>query len=204
MNCAQFEWRVADVAAGRIDAGAEARAHLARCERCRAHLQAERRLTAGLRDLRASLAEVAAPAAVEQALMARFHADHPTPVVTLAARTLRRPWLQFNRLLATTALAASMLALLGLVLVHAMREGAVLAPPAVASVSHPEIATPFYPVYMPGAALAGARGLVRVRVPRATLAVFGLPYNPRRATDPITADLVVDNGGVVTALRFVQ
>lgn len=73
-----------------------------------------------------------------------------------------------------------------------------------AGVSHPEIATPFYPVYMPGAALAGARGLVRVRVPRATLAVFGLPYNPRRATDPITADLVVDNGGVVTALRFVQ
>ncbi len=70
--------------------------------------------------------------------------------------------------------------------------------------AHPEVATPFYPVYMSGAAVAGARGVVRVRVPRATLAVFGLPYNPRRATDPISADLVVDNGGMVTALRFVQ
>jgi len=204
MNCAQFEWLVADVAAGRIDAGADVRTHLARCERCRAHLQAERRLTAGLRDFRATLAGAAAPAHVEQALRARFQAAHPAPVVTLATRALRRPWLRLNRLLASSALAASVLVMLGLVLAHAMREGAVLAPPALATHSHAEIATPFYPVYMTGAAVAGARGVVRVRVPRATLAVFGLPYNPRRATDPITADLVVDNGGMVTALRFVQ
>ncbi len=55
-----------------------------------------------------------------------------------------------------------------------------------------------------GAARHAARNVVRVRVPRTTLAVFGLPYNPRRAGDPIIADLVVDNGGMVTAVRFVQ
>jgi anti-sigma factor RsiW len=204
MNCAQFEWLAVDIAAGRIDAGDEARAHLARCERCRARLMTERRLTAGLRDLRASLAEVAAPARVEQALLARLRSAHTAEVVAFTPRGPRRAWRALNRLLVSGALAASVLALLSLVLVHAMHDGAALAPARVAGISHPEIATPFYPVYMTGAAVAGARGVVRVHVPRATLAVFGLPYNPRRATDPITADLVVDNGGVVTALRFVQ
>ncbi|MGE0862017.1 MAG: anti-sigma factor, partial [Gammaproteobacteria bacterium] len=67
MNCAQFDWLVADIAAGRIEAGAEVRAHLARCDRCRAHLQAERRLTAALRDVAAELAPLSAPPAVEAA-----------------------------------------------------------------------------------------------------------------------------------------
>lgn len=204
MNCAQFDYRVVDIAAGRSDAGVDGRAHLARCEPCRARLLAERRLTAGLRDLGASLAQVEAPARVEQALLAHLRARHPAPVVSLVPRAVRRPWLQLNRLLTSAALAASVLALLGTVLAHAMRDGAALAPAPLAALGHGEIATPFYPVYMPGAALGGARGVVRVRVPRATLAVFGLPYNPRRATDPITADLVVANSGMVTALRFVQ
>ena len=204
MNCAQFDWRVVDIGAGRIAAGADGRAHLARCERCRAHLLAERRLTAGLRDLSASLASATAPARVEQALLARLRSAQSAPLVSLTARVAPRSWRPWQRLLTSAALAASVLALLGVVLAHAVRDGAALDPTPLATISHPEIATPFYPVYMTAAAVAGARGVVRVRVPRATLAVFGLPYNPRRATDPITADLVVDNGGMVTALRFVQ
>lgn len=204
MNCAQFEWRVVDIAAGRVDAGAEARAHLARCERCRARLNAERRLTAGLRDLGASLAGVSAPPSVEQALLARLRTQRLAAAASVLPHRKPRPWRRWQRLLSSSAVAASVLALLGAVLSSAVRDGANLASTPVAHVSHPEVATPFYPVYMTGAAVAGARGVVRVRVPRATLAVFGLPYNPRRATDPISADLVVDNGGVVTALRFVQ
>ena len=82
---------------------------------------------------------------------------------------------------------------------------ATLAEPAPATrikAVHPLVATPFYRVR--NNANAGTRGVVRVRVPRATLAVFGLPYNPRRAADPITADLIVDSTGMVAALRFVQ
>ena len=205
MNCAQFEWAVVDIAAGRIDAGIDTRAHLARCARCRARLLSERRLTAGLRDLRAALTTLSAPAKVEQALQARLRrvsaAANVQPLPTGGAR---RGWFARNRWLTAGALAASVLALLGVVLANAVRDGARGAPAPLAALRHPEIATPFYPVYMTGAAVAGARGVVRVRVPRATLAVFGLPYNPRRVTDPITADLVVDNGGMVTALRFVQ
>lgn len=205
MNCAQFEWAVVDIAAGRIDAGSATRAHLARCACCRARLLSERRLTAGLRDLRAALASLSAPAKVEQALQARLRSmSAAADVQPLRVRGARRGWFVRNRWLTGGALAASVLALLGVVLATAVRDGARHAPAPLAALRHPEIATPFYPVYMTGAAVAGARGVVRVRVPRATLAVFGLPYNPRRATDPITADLVVDNGGMVTALRFVQ
>lgn len=205
MNCAQFEWVVADIAAGRIEAGAQSRGHVARCERCRARLLAERRLTANLRDLNTALSTLNAPPRVEQALLARLQRQRlVSNVQVLHALPPRRPWLLRNRWLTRSALAASVLALLGVVLTNAVHDGLQLAPAPLAELRHPEIATPFYPVYMTAAAVAGARGLVRVRVPRSTLAVFGLPYNPRRATDPIMADLMVDNGGMVTALRFVQ
>ncbi|MGE3848948.1 MAG: anti-sigma factor [Gammaproteobacteria bacterium] len=198
MNCAQFDWLVADIAAGRIEAGAEVRAHLARCDRCRAHLQAERRLTAALRDVAAELAPLSAPPAVEAALLARVQA-RALPAPRPTAR--RRRWGVVLRSLASPALAASVLALLSAVLLHARDQGAA-APTAPLAAARPQVATPFYPVF--GAAQHAARNVVRVRVPRTTLAVFGLPYNPRRAGDPIIADLVVDNGGMVTAVRFVQ
>ena len=205
MNCAQFEWAVVDIVAGRVDAGEATRGHLARCEQCRARLLAERRLTANLRDLSSVLSTLSAPARVEQALQARLKRMGPrSNVQALHPAPTHRPWFSRSRWVTRTALAASVLALLGVVLSNAVRDGAQLVPAPLAELRHPEIATPFYPVYMTSAAVAGARGLVRVRVPRATLAVFGLPYNPRRATDPITADLMVDNGGMVTALRFVQ
>lgn len=199
MNCAQFDWLVADIAAGRIEAGADVRAHLARCDRCRAHLQAERRLTAALRDVAAELAPLSAPPSVEAALLARVQARAvPSP----RPGPRRRRWGVVLRALASPALAASVLALLSAVLLHA-RDQAVSGQgtPRVAA-TQPQVATPFYPVFGAGQHVTG--GVVRVRVPRTTLAVFGLPYNPRRAGDPIIADLVVDNGGMVTAVRFVQ
>lgn len=198
MNCAQFDWLVADIAAGRIEAGADARAHLARCDRCRAHLQAERRLTAALRDVAAELAPLSAPPSVEAALLARVQA-RAVPAPRPSVR--RRRWGVVLRALGSPALAASVLALLSAVLLHARDEG-VAAPAAPLAAARPQVATPFYPVF--GTRQHVARGVLRVRVPRTTLAVFGLPYNPRRAGDPIIADLVVDNGGMVTAVRFVQ
>jgi hypothetical protein len=214
MNCTQFEHLVTDVAADRIDAGAEARAHLAWCAACRERLLAERRLTAKLRDLTGELAALAAPAALESQLLARVAARAARLRAPRRARSAaadsswRRRWL---RLVTTAGSVSTALALVTAIVV--LRLPYFAAPAAVTTLAQsapatgvkgarPLVATPFYRVR--SNALAGTRGVLRVRVPRATLAVFGLPYNPRRAADPITADLIVDSAGMVAALRFVQ
>jgi len=68
-----------------------------------------------------------------------------------------------------------------------------------------EVGTGFLPV-------AGAdpfepleRGrLVRVRLPRVSLAAFGLPMNEDRAATTVTADVLLGEDGVARAIRFVQ
>ena len=210
MNCAQFDWLVVDIAAGRIDAGADVGMHLAHCADCRARLFAERRLTAGLRAVAGALRSASAPAAVEQRLLAHFALRSQVALPARWRRWSPGPvWRGANRWLAAGALTAAVTLLLSIVVSHApatRTTAARLSPVSrqLAMSAPPQIATPFYPMYATGAGVSGVRGVVRVRVPRATLAVFGLPYNPRRARDPITADLVVDNVGVVTAVRFVQ
>lgn len=216
MNCAQFDLLAADVAAGRSDAGTTMRAHVAGCAACHARLQAERRLTAALRDLALELRGAEAPAAVAAALRARISGRPATATGSAAqARPAAAPRWQARRWFYAGALAATTLLALGVVMLAATR---LEAPPAHAASAAPAraraaplVATPFYAINATGARVAfpvagrtPARGLVRVRMPRASLAVFGLPYNHRRATDPITADLLVDTAGAVMALRFVQ
>lgn len=46
--------------------------------------------------------------------------------------------------------------------------------------------------------------IIRVEVPRATLASFGLPMSFERAAEPIQAELVVGSDGVTRAIRFIQ
>lgn len=46
--------------------------------------------------------------------------------------------------------------------------------------------------------------LIRVQLPRAALARFGLPVNPERADVPVKADLLVGEDGFARAIRFVR
>lgn len=66
-----------------------------------------------------------------------------------------------------------------------------------------EIATEFFPLG-PSDQNYGELQRVRVIVPRASLIQFGLPMNEDRATEPITADLLIAEDGTPHAIRFVQ
>jgi len=46
--------------------------------------------------------------------------------------------------------------------------------------------------------------IVRVRLPRSALMVFGLPLNEERAEETIRADVVLGEDGMARAVRFVK
>ncbi len=67
-----------------------------------------------------------------------------------------------------------------------------------------EITTDFLPVNYGGAANLDAGGqIVRVEVPRTTMASFGLPVNMERADERIKADVLLGVDGLAHAIRFV-
>jgi hypothetical protein len=68
-----------------------------------------------------------------------------------------------------------------------------------------EIATDFIPVTHPATWQPGTSGqILRVRLPRTSLASFGLPMNTDLAAEPVRADVIVSQDGVVRAIRFVH
>ena len=68
-----------------------------------------------------------------------------------------------------------------------------------------EIATDFVPVADPATWQPGTSGqILRVRLPRTSLASFGLPMNTDLAEEPVRADVVVGQDGIVRAIRFVH
>lgn len=67
-----------------------------------------------------------------------------------------------------------------------------------------EIATDFIPVTFGNNGLEAGSQIVRVELPRSTLANFGLPMNMDRADHPVKADVLVGMDGVARAIRFVQ
>jgi hypothetical protein len=65
--------------------------------------------------------------------------------------------------------------------------------------------TGFIPVGLGAAFGPGERGsLVRIRLPRSTLATFGLPMNENRVADVVNADVLLGDDGLARAIRFVQ
>ena len=67
-----------------------------------------------------------------------------------------------------------------------------------------EITTDFFPVTYDGAANLDAGGqIVRVELPRTTMASFGLPVNMERADEKIKADVLLGVDGLAHAIRFV-
>ena len=68
-----------------------------------------------------------------------------------------------------------------------------------------EIATDFIPVAPPETWQPGTSGqILRVRLPRTSLASFGLPMNADLSAEPVRADVIVSQDGVVRAIRFVR
>ena len=68
-----------------------------------------------------------------------------------------------------------------------------------------EIATDFIPLsYMSAASLQDGGQIVRVQLPRAALANFGLPVNMDRYNERVKADVLFGVDGRAHAIRFVQ
>lgn len=71
--------------------------------------------------------------------------------------------------------------------------------------NHVEIATDFIPLsYMSAASLQDGGQIVRVQLPRAALANFGLPVNMDRYNERVKADVLYGVDGRAQAIRFVQ
>lgn len=68
-----------------------------------------------------------------------------------------------------------------------------------------EVATEFMPLgYLSPATLQDGGQIVRVEVPRATLASFGIPVNMDRYNEKVKADVLLGVDGMAHAIRFVQ
>ncbi|HEX6185651.1 MAG TPA: hypothetical protein VFZ44_17315 [Pyrinomonadaceae bacterium] len=135
MNCQEFESRIDTLARGALaDARTlrEASAHEESCAPCAARLADERALSTGLRALATGMKNVEAPARVESALLAAFHAHAASGgeedarrtvvaanVVPLVPRVPVRPWSWVK-----TAAVASMAAAASLALFVLVRPGA--------------------------------------------------------------------------------
>jgi hypothetical protein len=74
-----------------------------------------------------------------------------------------------------------------------------------ATLNRNEIATDFIPLrYMNAANLQDGGQIVRVELPRSTLANFGLPVNMDRYNERVKADVLYGVDGLAHAIRFVQ
>ncbi|HEX7333710.1 MAG TPA: hypothetical protein VF290_19570 [Pyrinomonadaceae bacterium] len=77
--------------------------------------------------------------------------------------------------------------------------------PELANHVNNEIATDFIPLsYMSAASLQDGGQIVRVQLPRAALANFGLPVNMDRYNERVKADVLFGVDGRAHAIRFVQ
>ena len=66
-----------------------------------------------------------------------------------------------------------------------------------------EVATGFIPLMLEPDPLERGR-LVRVKLPRSALTVFGLPVSEERSEERIQADVLVGEDGLARAIRFVR
>ena len=77
--------------------------------------------------------------------------------------------------------------------------------PQLANHVNNEIATDFIPLsYMSAASLQDGGQIIRVQLPRAALANFGLPVNMDRYNERVKADVLYGVDGRAQAIRFVQ
>ena len=223
MSCQEIEAIITDLARNSVvEAQARDRAleHAKECSRCGDRLTAERRLTEGLLAWSAASMEEQAPPRVEERLLEAFRRQ-PAPA--------RHSW-GWLKIAAAGSIAAAILLIKlpapPLPVVRPLPP----APAPVAVVQAPapveaiaitkgrqvnrlphrrpapaEIVTEFLPVTQDDGwtPLDGGR-LVRVKLPRSALGVFGLPVDEERAPERVQADVMLSNDGVLRAIRFVR
>ena len=233
MNCLDFEKVVVAMARGKMAdaAGAE---HAKVCARCARRLANERMLSGVLAAAVGADAARTAPAAVEQALVAAFRksqaASRPhrrawwaaAAVAAIAAATilaaviLRTPAEQPRRAEVKQPLSypapAPVLAAAPAVhelhkprlrTVRASRRRPVTPSKAPVIEANRDQMTDFIPVFYDPEPIERGQ-IVRVRLPRSALMVFGLPLNEERAEETIRADVVLGEDGMARAVRFVK
>ena len=139
----------------------------------------DRELDQALRALAGESSGRQAPERVEAALRREFRRGRFRPMA---------PW--FGVAAAAVALLAALLATLR---------------PAEAPAAYRPIATEFLPVaYGQPFRLEDGGRIVRVRLPRSTLASFVLPVNQERLHERIQADVLLGEDNLVRAIRFEQ
>ncbi len=217
MNCQRFEGLVNDVAREQImDAALQHQAlkHTGKCAACAARLNDERALTHQLRVVASTAKSISASENVEARLLAAFAAQSLVRAQPIRLASETRYWL--------AAIAAVLLMVCGLFVtrfwhvrpsqsarssIRHRKERELLSAASFRSpkLLNTEITTDFFPVTYDGAANLDAGGqIVRVELPRTTMANFGLPVNMERADEKIKADVLLGVDGLAHAIRFVS
>jgi hypothetical protein len=229
MNCQEVEIMITDLARdGALEAGARdsALAHIDQCRRCSERLVEEKKLSEGLLAWNAACMEERARPESEEKLRAAFRLK--------AASAPGRRWLKFAaagsiaaavllfRLLTTAPAPRSAPVAVAPapppVVVARLPDDAVGATESPAKpvrrkkrasrprpVETAEVRTEFLPVTQGDGwtPLDGGR-LVRVRLPRSAMGVFGLPVDPGRDSERVQADVMLSDDGLLRAIRFVR
>jgi hypothetical protein len=228
MNCQEMEIVIIDLARGsalEVNARDGALAHLEQCPRCAESLAGQKTLSEELMAWNAAMANERAPAALEEKLRAAFRrkpapaprrgwlkiaavgsiaaavvlfkllspaprvAPPPTPQPHAEATVARGP----EQVAAVDSSART---------VKKNRPASRLPRPASA---RREVGTEFLlvPQGDTWTPFDGGR-LVRVRLPRSAMSVFGLPVDQERGSERVKADVMLSDDGALRAIRFVR
>ena len=206
--------------------------HAQSCTTCREQLAEERVLSAQLRLLAVSMERETAPAELENTLISVYRQKIPydtrslSTVLRNSLRSVRWNSRRVKAAAAAMVLSAISLQLLLIILPSTLSTDT-LEPPArpmeraenndalqerSLSASTPvetpprspiRVASDFIllaPCHVPGCFDGGQ--LMRVRMPRPALNFLGLPINEQFIQEPVTADVLIGEDGVIRAIRF--
>jgi hypothetical protein len=214
MDCAQFEQIVHDIERPGTEGFSlrePALAHAESCDGCGRLMTEIESLEAGLRAIAAGLERRQAPAHVETALLAEFRRQ----------KLARTRW-SVQRQVAALSTAAAALLVVGFSLHHfllvrsganqpkpvsAVNQSAVPAVQSANSESDTEESeyASFVPLpYADDPSALDDGTVVRVEMPRAALASFGLPVAAMEGDGTVRADLIVSADGTPQAIRLVS
>jgi hypothetical protein len=210
----------------------EAIAHAKTCARCARRLANEQKLSAVVAAVVMEDSQRVAPAAVEQMLMAEFRKQHErskrqgawwaraalvaavAALIVVAAVSLRRvPDRQTVQTMTkrpevhvTPAVIAPAVRAVSKQRVRTARASQRKASKRLATeplVPQYELMTEFIPIVFDPEPIERGQ-IVRIRLPLAALASFGLPVNEEHAEEAIRADVVLGEDGLARAVRFVK
>jgi hypothetical protein len=223
MNCRDFERRVGDLARKQLmdeEVSRKALIHAQSCTSCGGQLAEERLLFAQLRLLAVSMEREIAPAELETTLLSVYRQKIPSDTRSLST---------FLRAAAATIVFSAISLQLLLVLLPSTLPTDTLEPPVrpmeqaensdalqekTLSVSTPvetppsspsRVASDFIllvPCSVPDCLDGGQ--VMRVTMPRPALNFLGLPINEQFFQEPVTADVLIGEDGVVRAIRFAR